>query len=153
MIFSSLNAKRTLVLPTALERALHYLKAYDFTQMHPGVYEIEGKDIYAQVFDVETKPAAEQHPEVHEKYIDVQFLASGRERLGFTIDTGHYEVAECFDARDLIFYQAVKNESFVESRPGCFCIFFPEDVHRPACVSGTSMKIRKVVVKVRVSLL
>ena len=50
--------------------------------MEPGVYEIKGKDIYAQVFDTETKPAEKQRPEVHEKYIDVQFLASGKEKLG-----------------------------------------------------------------------
>ena len=32
----------------------------------------------------------EKRPEVHEKYLDVQFLASGREKLGFTPDTGSY---------------------------------------------------------------
>ena len=121
--------------------------------MEAGVYEIEGKDIYAQVFDAETKPAAEQRPEVHEKYVDVQFLASGKERLGFTCDTGTYEVDERFDERDLIFYKAVESEGFIESRPGCVCVFFPEDVHRPACASGEPMTVRKVVVKVSVKLL
>lgn len=154
MIFLSIHAnKKSVKLPAAIEKALDYLKENDFTAMEPGVYEIQGKDIYAQVFDADTKPAKEQRPEVHEKYIDVQFLASGKERLGFTPDTGKYEVDERFDERDLIFYKSVENEGFIESRPGCVCIFFPEDVHRPACVSGEPMKVRKVVVKVRLSLL
>ena len=90
---------------------------------------------------------------MHEKFIDVQFLASGKERLGFTPDTGNYEVAERIDERDLIFYKEVKDEGFIEARPGTFSIFFPEDVHRPACISGESMVVRKVVVKVSLALL
>ncbi|WP_302296933.1 YhcH/YjgK/YiaL family protein [Mitsuokella multacida] len=154
MIFSSIHAtKKSAAFPAAIEKALEYLKANDFTKMEPGVYEIQGKDIYAQVFDAETKPAEEQRPEVHEKFVDVQFLASGQEKLGFTPDTGNYEVAERFDERDLIFYKKVENEGFIEARPGCFSIFFPEDVHRPACVSGKPMTVRKVVVKVSLKLL
>ena len=154
MIVSSLYANnRSIVFPSAIEKALEYLKSHDFTTMEPGVYEIEGKDIYAQVFDAETQPVEKQRPEVHEKFIDVQFLASGKERLGFTPDTGNYEVAERIDERDLIFYKEVKDEGYIEARPGTFSIFFPEDVHRPACISGESMVVRKVVVKVSLALL
>lgn len=121
--------------------------------MEPGVYEIQGKDMYAQVFDAETGSVEEKRPEVHEKYLDVQFLASGEERLGFTPDTGKYEVDERFDERDLIFYKQVENEGFIEARPGCFCVFFPTDVHRPAVAAKEPMTVRKVVVKVRTTLL
>lgn len=62
-------------------------------------------------------------------------------------------MAERFDERDLIFYKEVENEGFIEARPGCFSIFFPEDVHRPACASGKPMTVRKVVVKVNKNLL
>ena len=134
-------------------KVLDYLKAHDFTKMEPGRYEIQGDDIFAQVFDAETKPAEEQRPEAHEKYADVQFLASGRERLGFTPDTGSYEVDERFDDRDLIFYKKVENECFIEARPGCYSVFFPEDIHRPACASGQPMTVRKVVIKISVKLL
>ena len=102
MFFSSIHAKQqSVALPAAIEKVLDYLKAHDFTKMEPGRYEIQGDDIFAQVFDAETKPVEEQRPEVHEKFVDVQFLASGQEKLGFTPDTGNYEVAERFDERDL----------------------------------------------------
>ena len=46
MIVSSLYANnRSIVFPSAIEKALEYLKSHDFTTMEPGVYEIEGKDI------------------------------------------------------------------------------------------------------------
>lgn len=154
MIFSSIYAKDDVSrYPQAIQTAIAYLKSNDFLNMEPGVYEIQGKDIYAQVFDAETGAASDKRPEVHEKFVDVQFLASGKERLGFTPDTGSYEVEERIEERDLIFYKSVENEGFIEAVPGCYSIFFPQDVHRPACASGEPMKVRKVVVKVSVALL
>lgn len=154
MIFSSIHSKDDFTnYPQAVQRALNYLKENDFVAMEPGVYEIEGKLMYAQVFDAETGPVSEKRPEVHEKYLDVQFLASGREKLGITPDTGNYEIDEKIDERDLIFYKSVENEGFITATPGCFCVFFPSDVHRPACADGEPMTVRKVVVKVSTELL
>ena len=62
-------------------------------------------------------------------------------------------MAERFDERDLIFYKEVENEGFITSTPGCFCVFFPTDVHRPQVADGEPIKVRKVVVKVSVDLL
>ena len=95
MIFSSIYAKDDAKkYPKAIQTALDYLKTHDFTAMETGVYEIQGKDIYAQVMDAQTGAVEEKRPEVHEKFVDVQFLASGKEKLGFTPDTGKYEVLQ-----------------------------------------------------------
>ena len=112
MIFSSIHTKDDFKnYPAAVQRAIEYLKNNDFTKMETGVYEIEGKLMYAQVFDAETEPLEARKPEYHEKYLDVQFLVTGREKLGFTPDTGNYEVAERYDERDLIFVKDVENEA------------------------------------------
>lgn len=154
MIFSSIYAKDDCSkYPEAIRTALEYLKSHDFTEMEPGVYEIQGNDIYAQVMDAQTGDISEKKPEVHEKFVDVQFLASGSEKLGFTPDTGKYEVDERFEDRDLIFYKSVENEGFIEAVPGCYSIFFPADVHRPALAAGAPGVVRKVVVKVSTALL
>lgn len=154
MIFSSIYAKDDLTAyPEVIRRVIDYLKSNDFANMEPGVYEIQGKDIYAQVFDVQTGSREEKRPEVHEKYLDVQFLVSGEEKLGVTPDTGKYTVAEHIRERDLIFYETVENEGFIHAVPGSFCVFFPSDVHRPAVAVNAPMSIRKVVVKVRTTLL
>lgn len=154
MIFSSLNCNDDLkVYPDAIKKAINYLKSNDFLKMDTGVYEIDGKKMYAQVFDTKTGDMSEHKPEVHEKFIDVQFLASGKEKIGFTPDTGNYVVDERFDERDLIFYKSVENEGFISVTPGCYSIFFPQDVHRPALMDGEPMDIRKVVVKVSLELL
>lgn len=77
MIFSSIkNGDSFEKYPAAIQTALEYLKSHDFASMEPGVYEIQGKDIYAQVFDAMTEDVADRRPESHEKYLDVQFLVS-----------------------------------------------------------------------------
>lgn len=47
MIFSSIkNGDSFEKYPAAIQTALEYLKSHDFASMEPGVYEIQGKDIY-----------------------------------------------------------------------------------------------------------
>ena len=110
------------------------LKRTDFMALPAGNYDLQGKDIYVQVIDMTTKPFAETRPEVHREYIDVQFLVQGREKIGVASDTGKNAVAEDLLAqRDLLFYAGMENESTLTMTPGSFAVFFPSDVHRPAC--------------------
>lgn len=150
MIFSSIYSIDDFkAYPEAIRKVIDYLKSNDFVKMEPGVYELEGRDIYVQVFDAETGPVEEKRPESHKEYLDIQFLASGEEKLGFTPYTEKYEVDEYIEERDLIFYKSVENEGFVNAVPGCISIFFPCDIHRPAVAVNEAMTVRKVVVKVR----
>ena len=47
----------------------------------------------------------------------------------------------------------MENESTLTMTPGSFAVFFPSDVHRPGCLLDQSATVRKVVIKVRASLL
>ena len=141
-------------LPAPLKTAVEHLKQTDFNALPAGNYDLQGKDIYVQVIDMTTKPFAETRPEVHRQYIDVQFLVRGREKIGVASDTGNNGVAEDLLAeRDLLFCKTMENESTLTMTPGSFAVFLPTDVHRPGCAFDQPEAIRKVVVKVRVSLL
>ena len=89
--------------PRPIRTALCWLQNHDVAAMEPGVYEIEGQDIYAQVFDLTTAPRAEKKPEVHKEYIDVQYLAAGEELLGFAPDKGGRPIAEAHPETTCIF--------------------------------------------------
>ncbi|WP_249541775.1 YhcH/YjgK/YiaL family protein [Escherichia coli] len=96
----------------------------------------------------------ENRPEVHRRYIDIQFLAWGEEKIGIAIDTGNNKVSESLlEQRDIIFYHDSEHESFIEMIPGSYAIFFPQDVHRPGCILQTASEIRKIVVKVALTAL
>jgi biofilm protein TabA len=156
MLFSHVrHVEQTLsTLPEPLQAAVRHLRDTDFEKLDVGNYDLRGKDIYVQVVDLMTKPPSELRPEVHRQYIDVQFLCRGRERIGVADDSGNNEIAEDLLAeRDIRFYRGIENETMLEMVPGNFAIFFPWDVHRPACQADGPQPIRKVVVKVRLAAL
>ena len=156
MIFGHVNDLEAAFawLPKPLGMVVDHLKNTDFSKLPAGNYDLQGTDVYVQVIDLTTKPFAETRPEVHRQYIDVQFLVSGHEKIGVASETGKNVVAEDLLAtRDLLFYTGAKNESMLTMIPGSFAVFMPSDVHRPACAFDQPEAIRKVVVKVRVSLL
>ena len=156
MIFGHVNDLESSFawLPKPLKLALEHLKQTDFNALPAGNYDLQGKDIYVQVIDMATKPFAETRPEVHRQYIDVQHLCRGSEKIGVASETGNNAVAEdLLESRDLLFYAAMENESTLTMVPGSFAVFLPSDVHRPGCAFDQPMPIRKVVIKVRASLL
>ena len=154
MIFGHIAQPDPCRLPAAIEKALDFLRATDFNALEPGVVEIDGKNIYAQIIDLTTRPAEENRPEVHRRYIDIQYLAWGEEKIGIAIDTGNNKVSESLlEQRDIIFYHGAENESEITMAPGSYAIFFPQDVHRPACIKNKATPIRKVVVKVALTAL
>ena len=142
MIFGHITQPNPCRLPAAIERALDFLRSTDFSKLAPGVVEIDGKNIFAQIIDLTTREVAENRPEVHRRYLDIQFLAWGEEKIGFAIDNGNNTISESLLAqRDIIFYH------------GSYVIFFPQDVHRPGCHKSVATPIRKIVVKVAIDAL
>ncbi|WP_378954540.1 YhcH/YjgK/YiaL family protein [Pelosinus sp. sgz500959] len=143
--------------PAAIVKAIEYFKSKqnEFLSMAIGVYPIEGEDIFAQVINTETKEKDQVRPEVHRKYIDVQFSVEGKEIIGFAPDLGNNEVTEDLaDTKDVIYYDLqIKNEIDLIMEPGSFTVLFPEDVHRPGCEYGGCTTIRKVVIKVNTAIL
>ena len=149
MISSSIYTNEDLgKYPEGIQKALEYLMSRDFTQMEPGTYAIDGKDIYAMVMDITTCASADKRPEIHKKYADVQFVAKGREMLGYAPDIGDLTVADGKEEGDIYFYDDVGDASFLIATKGCYNIFFPNDIHRPGCMVDHPGKVRKVVVKV-----
>lgn len=154
MIYSSLNCDLKLPgYPAIINEALEYLKATDFTKMEPGTYEIKGRQLFAMIFDIETKEISETRPETHEKYLDIQHLITGEEAIGVVNYKDSFEIDEKVPENDLIFYKDVPNETFIKMSPQDFCVLFPSDVHIPGVCFEKPMKIRKVVVKISIDLL
>lgn len=151
MFFGHISNYNPKQYPKAIQFALEYLKNTDFDAMEAGVYELKGRDIYVQVLDLETKEKSAYQPEVHENYLDVQYLHKGVELMAVSIDSGNNPVAvEYNPERDIKFYSAVQNENEFRCEAGNFAVFFPEDTHRTAIFAGEA-KIRKVVVKIKMS--
>ena len=139
-------------LPAALLRGLDYIETTDLSKMPAGRYEIDGSSLFVLVQDNQTAPRAERKAEAHRKYIDIQYVHSGSEIIGYGLDNPENEVADdLLEQKDAIFFKNVTAEMDLILTAGMYAIFFPADVHRPGCIYGKTSPVRKIVVKVAVS--
>ncbi len=120
----------------------------DFTAGH---YEIDDT-AYANIDIYETKDISLCKFEAHKKYIDIQMLLSGQERLDYTSVTG-LSVSEEYDLqRDVMFFHSPSEYvDTVALKPFKFAVLYPYEAHRPQMnISNTSQIVKKVVVKIKV---
>lgn len=154
MIFASAKAQKCpYKYPAAIQTALDWIADHDVASMEAGTYELQGKDIYVMIQDFTTQPAEDRRPERHDDYLDIQYIVSGVERMGYVPYTGVEAVEEDPEGKDVTFYRDLTGEAFVDAAPGSYCIFFSNDIHRPGCAAGEPAPVRKVVAKVKQSLL
>jgi len=135
-------------LPSRLARALEYLRATDMRTVALGRHDLDGDDLFALVQEYTTRPADLCVWEAHRRYIDVQFMAVGTERMGLAALAAMREREPYDAARDVAFFEP--GTEFVTIREGMFAIFGPEDVHSPGHATGQPGLVRKVVVKAAV---
>ncbi len=142
------------LLPAALRTGLEYLAKTDFAKLAPGKYEIAGSDSYVSLSEYTTDFKDNKKLEAHVKYIDIQYIISGTESIGYgDLAAGLAVTEDKLAEKDVIFYHAVPNETELKLTAGMYAIFFPWDVHRPGCAAGDPAAVRKAVVKVRMAAL
>lgn len=86
--------------------------------------------------------------EAHRQYVDIQFILSGTDEMGWKPRAACSMPAAGYDAgRDIEFF-ADRPDVWMPVNPGQFIVFFPEDAHAPLVGTGV---IHKIVVKVAVN--
>ncbi|MDH3360709.1 MAG: YhcH/YjgK/YiaL family protein [Desulfobulbaceae bacterium] len=127
--------------------ALEYLRNTDFSEMPLGKHAIDGERIFAIVDKYQTIPGTEVELEGHRRFIDVQYLVSGSELIGYAPLKGQTILKEYDQAEDFLLCHG--EASFVRISTGMFAILFPHDLHMP-CIGEPPTTVRKVVVKVMI---
>lgn len=147
MIYDNIkNADIYFPLGEKIQKALSYLQSTDFSAVEPGTYDIEGTDVYAIVSEYNTKPLSNGKWESHKKYIDVQYIHEGKERIGFT-ESKKMMILEEYDSRkDVAIHKGEGH--FINVEENHFLIFFPTDIHMPGIAINIPKAVKKVVVKV-----
>lgn len=132
------------------DKAFKFLKDSDLSKLEPKRYDIDGDNLFATVSEYLTKNEETTNFEAHRKYIDIQYVISGREIMN---------VAPLSAVKDIIIpYDATKDIEFVTvdrvvnylATPGRLFIFFPGDAHRPGLKDGVSSQVRKIVIKLKI---
>ncbi len=135
-----------------IAQALEHLADTDFSQLEVGSYELDGKNLFVIVNDYETQPREIEPFEVHQQYIDVQYVVSGEEEFGYLPLADQTPSRPYFAKHDYAEYDYQSNKdlaAFIPLKAGMFALFFPGDMHMPG-TSATAQKVRKVVIKVKI---
>ena len=146
MILDTLdNADRYAALHPAFQRVFTFLRSPSLKALEPGRVEIDGPRLYAIATHLPGKHPDEARIEVHRQYIDVHYLITGKESLGWKGLADCREEESPYDpGRDYLSFSDNPAMWFT-IHPGTFVVFFPGDAHAPMVSNGM---VQKVVLKV-----
>jgi biofilm protein TabA len=148
MYFDVLGNKNEL--PAYLNDAIALLRKQDLAALPLGRNELDGDRVYCMVMEYETKPAEALRFEAHARYIDVQIVYSGTERLDCLPAGTPAKVTEDRLAKDdVAFYEVAREPSQLVLQAGQFAVLHPGELHKPGGKAATVSKVRKIVLKVR----
>lgn len=156
MIISSLtNPNFKVGLPNVIAQVCDYLNTLDLNALETGRHEIN-EQIYMNVMTPETAEPSSKKAELHHDYLDIQVLIQGTENI--EVGATYPDLTKYEDYHEADDYQLttaeIENKFTVTLTPNMFAVFYPYEPHKPCClVDGKSEKIKKLVVKVPVSLI
>ncbi len=141
------NARLYRALGPRITRALDLLLGTDLTTLELRRYEIDGDAVYALVSEYRSKRQEEGRWEAHRRYIDLQCVASGRERVGY-VPLERLTPEPYDEAKDIM--RLVGTGDFLTLEPGQFMLLWPGDAHMPGIAIGEPAAVKKIVVKIRI---
>jgi len=152
MIVSDLShISRQVALSANLKKAFDFLRSPGLQALPDGRVEIDGDRVFALVQRFETKWAATPKFECHQKYIDIQFILSGEEIIGWA-PLERMEITVAYEAdKDISFGTVAKGQwTPVHLQAGQMAVLYPEDGHAPKLALRSPSAVMKIVVKVGV---
>lgn len=129
------------------DEAFAFLKGRDLKTIAVGKYPIDSNNVFATVTEDPSKDFDKTNWESHRKYVDLQCVISGEEKMG-KYPVAKATVTKPYDeTKDVANYSAEGNFYIVPA--GTFIIFFPLDAHRPNITPGGNKVVKKIVIKIR----
>lgn len=110
---------------------------------------IDGDSAFINFSSYLNKDVSECRFESHKKYIDVQYVAAGHERIDVCPAAGLAFTENRLDEGDIAFYEDPDSFSSADLLPGFFVVLFPGEAHRPLVApDGVPVKTSKAVAKI-----
>ncbi len=136
----------------------HFAKAIAYLQdpanvlLPDGRYEIEGDAVYAMAQRYTTlafQPDAKY--EAHQRYIDIQYMVSGCEIMGWAALEDMTITKAYLPEKDVCNgICAVEKGTLIKVKAGQAAVFFPSDAHAPKIAFGEPEQVHKIVIKVAI---
>ena len=132
------------------DKAFKFLKESDLQNMELKRYDLDGNNLYVLLSEYMSKNEEDARYEAHRKYLDIQYVVSGKELIGIAPLAQMKDILEPYSEVKDIMFMTVNPGTNYKAMPDRFFIFFPEDLHRPGLKDGENSPVRKAVVKVKI---
>ncbi len=132
-----------------VQKAIQYVKSLDMQNHELGTFPLEGNDYY-MVQEYETKIPELKKLESHKRYVDIQWIVSGEEKISVS-DVVNLKVMEAYDEKkDVMFWEGTENMMETVLTAGSYVVLYPKDAHMPGQAVEAPGKVKKFVIKVAV---
>ncbi len=125
--------------------AFEFLRQKNLADLEPGRYELVGDSLFCMISKGPGRTRDEAQLEAHKKYIDIQYVISGQEEMGWKPTAECTDISEPYSEENDIMFFNDPVQVWTPVPPGSFVIFYPKDAHAPLVGDG---EIHKVVCKV-----
>jgi len=130
-----------------LSRGFDFLQSTNLLELADGKHELDGQRLFAIVAHDQGRSRAGALLEVHRKYIDIQYVVSGEEAIGWQPLASCQMVKQAYDSQTDLAFFLDRPQSWFALAAGSFAVFFPEDAHAPLAGEGP---VHKIVLKIAV---
>ena len=131
-----------------IKNIIAFMETFDKNEFNPGRVDIN-EDLFASLQSYKTLPAPEKDFEVHEEYIDLQYIVDSSERIDFATKDAYGKDYEIDKEGDFFLTNDIKNYSQLFLSEGDFAIFFPGEFHKPGCSLDNDIDMQKIVFKIK----
>jgi YhcH/YjgK/YiaL family protein len=129
------------------DKVFRFLKYHNLDTLAVGKHPIDGDNAYASITYGPSKTLDEAKWESHRKYIDLQYVIKGEEKIEVAPVNTATVITPYDETRDAANYTA--DGTYYIAMPGTFYLFFPQDAHRPNIkVDGYDL-VKKLVIKIK----
>jgi biofilm protein TabA len=135
--------------PALWNAAFAYMKNNRLDTLPVGKHEIAGEMLFASVTEGPSKELEKANWESHKKYIDLQYVIRGKEKIGVAPTTGA-TITKAYDKPKDVMNYSIPEALYYVAEPEMFFLFFPSDAHRPNVKVDGFDVVKKVVLKIRV---
>jgi len=149
MIYTTIeNLRRYQGMDKNLDTAIAFLAQTDLTPLHNGRNEVDGDEVFVNVFEYDTIPEEKGAWEAHERYADIHIDITGGEKIGVT-DMSDLTVTCRKPEEDFVGCEGAVR-TWLPMAPGMALVVYPEDAHMVKIQNGGAQHVRKAVVKFKV---
>lgn len=147
MIFDKIeNLGKYMGLYPGLDKAIALITNGNVVDKEVGKYEVEEGALFYLIQAYMTKDAEEALMETHERYMDLQWVISGEEIMGYAVKSDLEPTTEYSSEKDIQFFNGAYAP--LHMKQDMFAIFFPNEGHKPCVKVSEPAKVKKAVFKI-----